>query len=58
MLERDQGQDGADEMKTVRGWKTKRGRNSMYMCADGLRVNVANKAFKWVLLADRFGNRK
>ena len=45
-------------MKTVRGWKTKRGMNSVYMCADGLRVEVMNKAFKWVLLTDRFGSRK
>ena len=58
MLERDQDQDGAGEMKTVRGWKTKRGRNSVYMCADGLHVEAANKAFKLVLLADRFGSRK
>ena len=45
-------------MRMGRGWKTKRGKKSVYMCADGLHVEAANKAFKWVLFADRFGNGK
>ena len=57
MLERDQGQDGIEEMRMGRGWKTMVERHSAYMCADRLRVEVANKAFKLVRFADRFGNR-
>ena len=58
MLERDQDQDGIEKTRMGRGWKTRMEKHTAYMCADGLRVEVANKAFKLVQFADRFGNRK